>query len=60
VAAYWATSKRMVIGELDGDNNIVKEISPRHVTELDGSVFYPIAIAHDWRDEKKVFTLIEI
>jgi hypothetical protein len=60
VAAYWATSKRVVIGELDDDNNIVNEISPRHVTELDGSVFYPIAIAHDWRDEKKVLTLIEI
>lgn len=60
VAAYWATSKRMVIGELDDDDNIVKEISPRHVTRLDGSTFYPIAIAHDWRDEKKVFTLIEI
>lgn len=60
VAAYWATSKRMIIGELDDDDDIVNEISPRYVARLDGSVLYPIAIAHDWREEKKILTLIEI
>ena len=60
VAAYYATAKRMVTGSLDSNAQAIASISPRNMATLDGSTFHPIAISHDWRDDKTILTLLQM
>ena len=60
VAAYYATAKRMVTGSLDSNAQAIASISPRNMATLDNATFHPIAISHDWRDDKTILTLLQM
>lgn len=60
VAAYYATAKRMVTGSLDSNEQAIASISPRNMATLDNATFHPIAISHDWRDDKTILTLLQM
>jgi hypothetical protein len=60
VAAYYATAKRMVTGSLDSNAQAIASISPRNMATLDNTTFHPVAISHDWRDDKTILTLLQM
>jgi len=61
VVNYWATAKRML--DLSVIKNRIAAITPHTkvtVATESGQVFAPLAIGHDWRDDKLKLTLIEL
>jgi len=61
VVDYWATAKRML--DLSVIKNRIAAITPHTkvtVATESGQVFAPLAIGHDWRDDKLKLTLIEL
>lgn len=49
VAAYWATSRRMLDCDLRAD--LIGQLTPQHVSTIDGTQVYPYSISHEWRDD---------
>lgn len=64
IAAYWATSKRMIQCELLAHNGVAETvangINPRNKATIDGSTMYPVSISRDWRDDVVKLTLLEV
>lgn len=58
--AYWATSKRRLALELHSNGTNVNSITPEKKVSIDGSMMYPIAFGHDWRDDVTKITLLEL
>jgi hypothetical protein len=58
VAAYWEDSKREIDADLRTD--IIGTITPRSKATLDGTTFYPAAIARDWRDDITTIKFLEL
>ena len=57
VATYWMKSRRQVTTELRTD--AIPAITPHYRITLDGTIFNPTAISHDWRDDITILTLLE-
>ena len=53
VTTYWATSKRRMEIEVRSDitigGTLMRDIDPKCMITLDGTVCHPIALGHDWR-----------
>lgn len=65
IVGYWATSKRKLEVELRSNITIdtgvtVNDITPQCLVTLDDTLFHPIAISHDWRDDITMYTLLEM
>ena len=60
VVNYWATAKRML--DLDVLKNNIAAIAPHTKVTVgsEGGQFVPLAIGHDWRDDKVKLTLIQL
>ena len=60
VVNYWATAKRML--DLDVLKNNIAAISPHTKVTVgsEGGQFVPLAIGHDWRNDKVKLTLIQL
>ena len=60
VANYWATAKRML--DLDVLKNNIAAITPHTKVTVgsEGGQFVPLAIGHNWRDDKVKLTLIQL
>jgi hypothetical protein len=61
VAAYWEDSKREIDADLRTD--VIGTITPRSKATfdtLDGTTFYPAAIARDWRDDITTIKFLEL
>jgi hypothetical protein len=60
VVNYWATAKRML--DLDVLKNNITAIAPHTKVTVgsEGGQFVPLAIGHDWRDDKVKLTLIQL
>lgn len=60
VVNYWATAKRML--DLDVIKNNIAAIAPHTKVTVgsEGGQFVPLAIGHDWRDDKVKLTLIQL
>lgn len=67
VAGYWADAKRCV--ELDlmvgqrvnqSDATKIETITPAHKVTFDGTLFHPVSISRNWRDDITRMVLIEI
>lgn len=64
VTTYWSTSKRRMEIEVRSDitigGTLVRDIDPKCMITLDGTVCHPIALGHDWRDDITIMTLLEL
>ena len=60
VTNYWQVARRKITADLLANLTNVKNITPLKKVTLDGSSLYPIAISHDWRDDIKTITFLEI
>ena len=60
VVNYWATAKRML--DLDVLKNNIAAIAPHTKVTVgsEGGQFVPLAIGHDWRNDKVKLTLIQL
>ena len=60
VVNYWATAKRMF--DLDVLKNNIAAIAPHTKVTVgsEGGQFVPLAIGHNWRDDKVKLTLIQL
>lgn len=57
-AAYWASTKRKIVGEFRA--NTISDISPNYKVTMDGTTFYPVAISRNWRDDIVTLTLQQL
>lgn len=58
VTDYWGVSKRRLSVELRTDET--GPVTPQYEVGIDGNNTHPIAISHNWRDDKIILTLLEI
>lgn len=57
-AAYWASTKRKIVGEFRA--NTISDISPNYKVTMDGTTFYPVAISRNWRDDIVILNLQQL
>ena len=57
-AAYWASTKRKIVGEFRA--NTISDISPNYKVKMDGTTFYPVAISRNWRDDIVILNLQQL
>ena len=57
VTNYWGRSRRRLSVELRTD--VIGDVTPQHDVECDGTHTHPIAISHEWRDDKTILTLLD-
>ena len=57
VTNYWGRSRRRFSVELRTD--VIGDVTPQHDVECDGTHTHPIAISHEWRDDKTILTLLD-
>ena len=58
VANYWATAKRMIASELLVNN--IGDITPHTKVTMDSTIFSPISISRNWRDDVLTLTLLQL
>ena len=58
VATFWQSARRKVYLELTASN--AGDITPRHKVTFDGTVFHPISISRNWRDDIVELNMIQI
>ena len=64
VTTYWATSKRRMAVDIRSDitlsGTLVRDISPKCLVTIDGTVCHPVAFAYNWHDDITTMILIEL
>ena len=58
VTSYWDTSRRKLTVDLL--SSAVADVTPSHMTTMDGYRCHPIAISHQWRDDITEIVMMEM
>ena len=58
VTSYWNTSRRKLTVDLL--TSAVADVTPSHMTSMDGYRCHPIAISHQWRDDITEIVMMEM